>query len=97
MRMMVTVRVPVQKGSAAIKDGSLPRLVKSTLERIRPESAYFFLEDGKRTMRAVFDMKSENEMVPVFEPLLMELDAEIDLVAVMIASELEAGFGAMRG
>ena len=96
MRMMVTVRVPVQKGSATIKDGTLPRVIKSTLERIKPESAYFFLENGKRTMRAVFDMTNENEMVPAFEPLLMELDAEIELIAVMTADELAAGFGAMQ-
>ncbi len=96
MRMMVTARVPVQRGTAAIKDGTLPRVVQATLERIRPESAYFCVENGVRTMRAVFDMKQQQDMVPTFEPMLMELDASIELTPVMTASELELGFQAMR-
>ena len=95
MRMMVTVRVPVERGSAAIKDGTLPRVIKGTLERINPECAYFFLENGKRTMRAFFEMKKEADMVPAFEPAMLELNAEIELIPVMVATELEAGFQAL--
>lgn len=46
-------------------------------------------------MRAVFNMQNENDMVAAFEPVLMELDAKIDLTPVMTAPELEAGFRAL--
>jgi len=95
MRMMVTISVPVQKGSEGIKNGALPRVVQSTLEKIKPECAYFYLEGGRRTMRAVFNMLNENDMVGAFEPVLMELDADIVLTPVMTAPELEAGFKAL--
>jgi len=92
MRMMVTVRVPVAKGSETIRNGVMPKVIHRTLERLKPECAYFSLENGRRTMRAVFDMPVQEEMVAAFEPVLMELDAEIDLIPVMTAPELEQGF-----
>jgi hypothetical protein len=95
MRMMVTIRVPVETGNRAIKDGSLPRIIKEVTERIRPECAYFFIESGRRTMRAVFDLKNTNDMVPDFEPALLGLDAELELIPVMTAEELSAGFKAL--
>ncbi len=95
MRMMVTVRVPVATGNRTLQDGSLPGLIEKTLGRIKPESAYFFMENGRRTMRAVFEMKQSNDMVPTFEPLMMGLEAEIELIRVMTADELKTGFGSM--
>jgi hypothetical protein len=95
MRMMVTIRVPVETGNRAIKDGSLPRLIQQVTDRIRPECAYFFLENGKRTMRAVFNLEHQGDMVPSFEPALIGLDAAVELTPVLTADELAAGFKAL--
>jgi hypothetical protein len=95
MRMMVTIRVPVETGNRTIKDGTLPRVIQEVTERIRPECAYFFVENGRRTMRAVFDLKNANDMVPAFEPALMALNADIELLPVMTGEELGAGFKAL--
>ena len=96
MRVMVTGRVPTRKGSEAISDGSMTRIIQRTLEQIRPESAYFFVEHGVRTMRAVFDMTESMQSVTLFEPLIMELEAEIELIPVMNAEELTKGFAALH-
>ena len=95
MRMMVTLRVPVETGNRAIKDGSQPKIIQQVTERIRPECAYFYIENGRRTMRAVFDLKQPQDMVPSFEPALLGLDAEMELTAVMTGEELGAGFKAL--
>jgi hypothetical protein len=65
------------------------------LQQIKPECVYFFLEHGKRTMRAVFEMKQASDMMPAFEPAMMGLDAEIELIPCMTADDLKAGFQAM--
>lgn len=96
MRMMVTARLPVVKGSDMIKNGGLPKVVQATLERIKPESAYFYAENGRRTMRVVFDLKAELDMVPCLEPLMMELDADLEVTPVMTIEDLQAGFAAIR-
>ncbi|HRC85153.1 MAG TPA: hypothetical protein PK413_06060 [Thermoanaerobaculia bacterium] len=93
--MMATLRVPVESGSRGIREGSLPQLVQGFLEKARPESAYFYVENGRRTMRVVFDLAKSNDMMPYFEPFLMGLDAELEITPVMNAEELAAGFQAM--
>lgn len=95
MRMMVTIRVPVETGNRTIKDGTLPRVIQQVTERIKPECCYFFLENGQRTMRAVFEMPDCVAMVPSFEPALLALDAAVEMTPVMTAEELAAGFKAL--
>ena len=47
MRMMLKVRIPVEAGNAGFKDGSLGKTIQETMEVLKPESAYFFAEDGQ--------------------------------------------------
>src|SRR5213592_3076943 len=56
MRTMLKVTLPVEAANKAIKDGSLPRIMESTMNELRPESAYFYAENGKRTALMVFDL-----------------------------------------
>ena len=95
MRTMITLRIPVETGNRTIKDGSLPPVIQQTMEKIKPESAYCYLENGRRTLRAVFDLKDANDMVAAFEPVMMALNAELELVPVMTVEELGAGFAKM--
>ncbi|MBI3791741.1 MAG: hypothetical protein HY275_12810 [Gemmatimonadetes bacterium] len=96
MRMMVTIRVPVAAGNRTIRDGSMGTVIQQTLERIKPECAYFFVEQGRRTMRAVFDLPSPGMQAAWFEPVLWALDAEIEIMPCMTAQELAAGFAEAR-
>jgi hypothetical protein len=92
MRMMVTIRLPAKRANQAIKDGTLQDTIRGVLDRIKPECAYFLVENGRRTMRAVFDHKSPEDMMTAFQPAFLELEAEIDLCPVMTAEELALGF-----
>ena len=95
MRMMAVIRIPVDKGNKSLKDGSIQQHIQRVMEQIKPESAYFYLEGSRRTMRAVYECKNSNDMVPAFEPLMLNLDAEIELLPVMNAEELAAGLKAL--
>lgn len=96
MRMMVTIRVPAAAGNRAITGGSMTGLIEKLMQKTRPECAYFFLENGKRTMRAVFDMKTNIDQVPALEPAIIGLDAEVEIIPVLTAEELHAGFAAIE-
>ena len=58
MRTMMKVQISAEAGNRAIKDGSLPEIIRKTLEAVQAEAAYFTAVDGKRTMFAVFDLKA---------------------------------------
>ncbi|HZU16645.1 MAG TPA: hypothetical protein VFD01_08645 [Candidatus Dormibacteraeota bacterium] len=96
MRMMMRVQIPVGRGNEAIKDGSLPRLMRETLDALKPEAAYFTTTEGQRTALIVFDMKDVAMMPKLAEPFFMRLDARVDLAPVMDAQDLERGLQQVR-
>jgi hypothetical protein len=40
MRFMLTFRIPMEQGNAAVKDGSIAQTIQSILEELKPEAAY---------------------------------------------------------
>jgi hypothetical protein len=91
MRMMLKVTVPVEAGNRAIKDGTLPKVIQSTTERLKPEAAYFLAEDGKRTAIFVFNMQDASQIPVIAEPLFMGMDAALTMLPVMNADDLQKG------
>ena len=88
---MLNVSLGQSTSNAAFKDGSLGRALEGAGERLKPEAAYFFLEDGKRTALYVFDMQNEPQISVVVEPLFHALNANISLIPVMNADDVKKG------
>ncbi|HEY8927525.1 MAG TPA: hypothetical protein VIU64_24250 [Polyangia bacterium] len=95
MRMMMRISVPVEAGNKAIEDGSLPRVIQETMERVKPESAYFTVQNGVRTAFMFFEMTESTQMPAIGEPLFTHLKAGIDITPVMNAQELQRGLSAL--
>ncbi len=91
MRMMLKVTIPVEAGNKAVKDGTLPRVMQSTTERLKPEAAYFLAEDGKRTALFFFNMQEVSQVPVIAEPLFMGMHASITMVPVMNGDDLQKG------
>ncbi len=91
MRMMMKVQLPTVDGNRAIKDGSLPEIIRKTLEASKAEAAYFTTMDGLRTMIAVFDLKVTPDIVRIAEPLFMGVNATVEFLPCMNAEELKSG------
>jgi hypothetical protein len=95
MRAMMKVTVPVEHGNKAILDGTLPRVIQETVERIKPEAAYFTLEGGKRTAFFFFDLTDPSQLPQIGEPLFMGLGAGIEVTPVMTAQDLQKGLAGL--
>jgi len=93
MRTMMKISIPAKSGNDAIADGSLPRIIQTTLETLKPEAAYFFPENGKRTSLLFFDLKDPSQIPVVAEPFFMGLQAEVSLTPVMNPQDLQTGLG----
>ncbi len=91
MRFLLKVQMPVEAGNTAIRDGSLPKVIESTLAKLKPEAAYFFADDGKRTMMLFFNLNDTSEIPVIMEPLFMGVNASVELIPVMNVDELKAG------
>jgi len=95
MRMMMKVQLPTADGNRAIKDGSLPEIIRKTMETTKAEAAYFTTMDGHRTMIAVFDLKATPDIVRVAEPLFMSVNASVEFLPCMNAEELKSGLSSL--
>jgi hypothetical protein len=94
MRMMLKFTLPVEKGNAAVRDGSLERVLESVMNKLKPEAAYFGPFEGKRGGVIFFNLSDPSQIVEVAEPLFLNLNAEIELVPVMNGDDLRKGLTA---
>lgn len=91
MRVRLKIQIPVEAGNKSIKDGQLSKIIESALTTLKPEAAYFFAEDGKRTVELFLDLKDVSQIPAIVEPLFMGLNASVDFTPVMNADDLRAG------
>lgn len=96
MRTMLKVQMSVEKGSQALQNGTLPKVMNGFMQEFKPEAAYFFPENGKRTCLMVFDMKDPSQIPLIVERFFMELNAEVTLTPVMNADDLKKGLEAAK-
>jgi hypothetical protein len=85
---MLKMRMPMDKGNAVIKDGSLGPTLQSILEELEPEAAYFTTVDGWRGGYIVVDMEDASQIPAVAEPLFLAIDATIEIEPVMTPEDL---------
>jgi hypothetical protein len=88
VRFMLKMRMPMDKGNAVIKDGSLGPTLQSILEELQPEAAYFTTVDGCRGGYIVVDMEDASQIPAVAEPLFLAFGANIEIYPVMTAEDL---------
>jgi hypothetical protein len=96
MRMLMKVQMPTGPGNDAIKDGSLPQIMASSLQALKAEAAYFTAEDGMRTALIFFEMNDSSEIPPAAEPFFLGLGANVTFSPVMNAQEMQAGVAKAR-
>ena len=95
MRTLMKVQISAEVGNRGIKDGTLPEIIRKTLETVQAEAAYFTAMDGQRTMLAVFDLKAASDIPRIAEPLFMGLNALVEFIPCMNAEELKTGLAAI--
>lgn len=95
MRTMLKVRMPVEKGNHAVQSGTLPRVMADAMNELKPEAAYFFPDEGRRSCLMVFDLKEPSQIPLVAERFFNELEAEVTLTPVMNAEDLKRGLEAI--
>ena len=88
MRTILKVEMSVEASNAAVKDGRLGKVMSSTLERLKPEAAYFTAVNGKRGGYIVFDLKDSSQIPSVTEPWFLAFGAKVSLRPVMNPQDL---------
>ncbi|MFD4258104.1 hypothetical protein ACFWR9_10855 [Streptomyces sp. NPDC058534] len=91
MRVLLTVQMDTEKANKAITGKTLPKTMKSVLDRAKPEAAYFGDKDGMRTGFIVFDLKEMSDIPFIVEPFFQDLGAKVTFTPVMNFDDVQAG------
>ena len=94
MRGMLKSQLDTESASLAISDGSISAVFEKLFGVCRPEATYFLTEQGRRTIYAIFDLKSLDQIPVLAEPLFQSLGASVDFMPVMNQAELGSGLQA---
>jgi hypothetical protein len=95
MRFMLTFRIPTEKGNELARDGTLGQTIRSVMEEIGPEAAYFGDTEGARGGYLVLNMDDASQIPAMAEPLFLGLDATVQIHPVMIPEDLERASSAI--
>jgi hypothetical protein len=97
MRFFMKVSIPVEAGNAGSRDGSLAKTIQSILAEQKPEAAYFYAENGKRTGAIFLDLRDASQIPAVAEPWFLAFNAAVELYPAMSPEDLaKAGPGIER-
>ncbi len=91
MRMMMKISIPIEAANQAVKDGSAQRILRTSLETLRPEAAYFYPSEEGRTILLFLDVKENSDIPATGEPFFQGLKARISFTPVMNAQDFQAG------
>jgi hypothetical protein len=97
MRVMLKVVMNNEVANRAVKEGRLGRTIEATIERIKPEAAYFTTDHGERTGYLVFEMSDSSQLPVIAEPLFSELGARVTVMPVMTPDDLREGLSKVQG
>ena len=88
MRMLLKASIPVEAGNATIKSGTLGSSIESILAELKPEAAYFTLDNGMRTAFIFLDIQDSSQLPAILEPWFLAFNANIELTPVMNGEDL---------
>ncbi|MFF9689139.1 hypothetical protein [Streptomyces sp. NPDC014623] len=91
MRTMLVIHMDTQKSSQMIENNEMAQFMRSTLERLRPEAAYFGPHSGVRTAFVVIDLEDPSQLPSISEPFFARLGARVEMFPVMTAEDVRTG------
>ena len=94
MKMLFSVEFPPEPFNSLVRSGKAGEIMGRILETIKPETAYFTEQDGKRGAIFVVDVKNPSDVPSIAEPFFLKLQADCRFRIVMSPEDLQkAGLG----
>ena len=89
MRFLVKATLPVEAGNALVKDPNFQQRMDTVMGDVRPEAAYFTIDDGQRTVYFVVNVENIEDMPRVAEPLWLSWKANVTFLPAFVPEDMD--------
>lgn len=89
MKMLLTVEFPLEPFNSLVRSGKAGEIIGRILEAIKPETAYFGEQDGKRGGIFIVDVKTPSDVPSFAEPFFLNFQASCKFRVVMSPEDLQ--------
>jgi hypothetical protein len=89
MKMLLTVEFPPERFNSLVKNGKVGEILERILETIKPETAYFTEQDGKRGGIFVINVQNASEIPSFAEPFFLNFEADCKFRILMSPQDLQ--------
>jgi hypothetical protein len=96
MRCLLKAEFCTDTANRAVRDGNLGKTIRSILDDLKPEAAYFLASNGRRTAFLFLDVKDSSQIPALAEPWFLALHASVEIVPVMTPDDLKRGESAIE-
>jgi hypothetical protein len=83
MRFLTRITIDNDAGNRFCRDKERDKKMETILGDIRPETVYFGIENGQRTMFAIVNVEGAHEFPRIAEACWMALEANVEFIPVM--------------
>ena len=88
MRFLVKATIPVDAGNELVQDPQFGSRLERLLGDLKPETAYFAIEGGQRTMYLIVNVADASQTPAIAEPLWLDFRADVELIPVMTRADM---------
>ncbi|HEY5703211.1 MAG TPA: panthothenate synthetase [Gammaproteobacteria bacterium] len=89
MKMLLTVDFPLEPFNSLVKSGKVGEIIGRIIETIKPETAYFTEQDGKRGGIFVIDLQKPSDVPSFAEPFFLNFQANCKFRILMSPEDLQ--------
>jgi hypothetical protein len=96
MKMLLTVEFPLEPFNSLVRSGKAGEIIGRILDTIKPETAYFTEQDGKRGGIFVINVQTPSDVPSFSEPFFLKFQASCKFRILMSPEDLQkAGLDAL--
>ena len=88
MRFLVKATIPVDAGNELVQDPQFGSRLERLLGDLKPETAYFAIAGGQRTMYFIVNVADASQTPAIAEPLWLDFRADVELIPVMTKADM---------
>ena len=88
MRFLVRARIPVEAGNALVQDPEFSSRLEGLVSDLKPETVYFAIENGQRTVYLVVNVADASQTPAIAEPLWLTCQADVEFIPLMTKADM---------